>query len=128
LFRDCEGEEFKRVPPFWEAVFTKAGGNLNLAACTLDVFDDDERQKGINETNIRFEAIEKKIKDMGELLTVEEDYFGKKREVKVTVEIQEVEVNNKFHIFGNFITTDNIVLLNLQYENVLQLQLITMLF
>jgi hypothetical protein len=70
LFQDCESEEFKKVPAFWEAVFTKAGGNLNLAACTLEVFDDDEREKGINETSIRFEAIMKKIKDMGELLTV----------------------------------------------------------
>jgi hypothetical protein len=39
---------------------------------------------------------------MGELWTVEEDFFGKKREVKITVEIKEVEVNYEFYIFGYF--------------------------
>lgn len=94
LFRDCQGEEFKIVPTFWQEVFGRAGDNVNIVACSLDVFDDEKRENGITETNSLFNEIKSRIADKGELMTVQEDYFKTKREVKVTVSIEELEVNN----------------------------------
>lgn len=101
LFNDC-GENMDSVPTFWTKEFAKGGGNFNVVACSLEIFDEETRPKAISDTNIQFERIKKNVTDLGEAVTVNEDYFGKQRELKISIECQQIEVEKRIDILSIF--------------------------